>query len=248
MTSNSIARVAACATLLWVGTAQAAVTPQQKCQQAKLKAQGKLKSCLAKNSSGAIVGKTDESAECQTKFITALTKADTKASDAGTKCRYIDNGDGTVSDLNTGLVWEKKDTLAGIHHKDNRYTWADNDSTTPNGTAFTGLLGTLNAGTSFNSTAIVTPCFTGHCDWRLPTMQELRGIVDLSVPGCGSGSPCIDPAFGSTALESYWSAITSVSYPEYGLDLAWTVYSGSGDSYDSNKPTLLAARAVRGGL
>jgi hypothetical protein len=37
--------------------------------------------------------------------------------------RWIDNGDGTVSDYVTGLVWEKKHTLGGISDKNNRYTW-----------------------------------------------------------------------------------------------------------------------------
>ncbi|HYD49712.1 MAG TPA: hypothetical protein VEB21_15255 [Terriglobales bacterium] len=127
-------RVAAALAALMMSTSVfAATTPQQKCQTAKLKAQGKLEVCLKKQRSNVILGKADESAECLTKFQTALGKADTKAAAAmpPTSCRYIDNGDGTVSDLNTGLVWEKKDDLSGIHDKDNGYSWASS-GTTPN--------------------------------------------------------------------------------------------------------------------
>lgn len=40
--------------------------------------------------------------------------------------------------------------------------------------------------------------FRGHADWRLPTMIDLQGVVDTSVPGSGVDAPCIDPAFGAT--------------------------------------------------
>lgn len=42
--------------------------------------------------------------------------------------RYVDNGDGTVTDTQTGLMWEMKDNLDGLpdyanpHDADNTYT------------------------------------------------------------------------------------------------------------------------------
>jgi hypothetical protein len=41
---------------------------------------------------------------------------------AGATLRYQDNGDGTVTDKNTGLVWEKKSDDGGIHDMDNLYS------------------------------------------------------------------------------------------------------------------------------
>jgi len=239
---NSIFTVAVGMALL-VGSAGAAhaVDATQKCQQAKLKAQGKLKSCLTKNAAGVIAGKLDNSAECETKFTAALQKADDRATANGTSCRYIADAD-TVSDLNTGLVWEKK-TASGIHNVSTTYTWASSGAT-PNGTAFTTFLGTLNGGTSNDGTAVVTPCFTGHCDWRLPTVQELKGIVDLTATGCGSGSPCIDPAFGSTQASYYWSATTHSSFSSD----AWNVAFNDGFAGNFNKTSGIYARAVRDGL
>lgn len=36
---------------------------------------------------------------------------------------YIDNGDGTITDTRTGLMWEKKSDDGTIHDKDNVYSW-----------------------------------------------------------------------------------------------------------------------------
>jgi hypothetical protein len=37
---------------------------------------------------------------------------------------FVDNGDGTITDLWTVRMWEKKDDSGGIHDKDNTYSWA----------------------------------------------------------------------------------------------------------------------------
>ena len=42
---------------------------------------------------------------------------------AGAPLAYVDNGDGTITDLNTGLMWEKKSDDGTIHDKDDIYTW-----------------------------------------------------------------------------------------------------------------------------
>ena len=38
---------------------------------------------------------------------------------------FTDNGDGTVTDNRTGLVWEKKSDNDDIHDQDMTYTWVD---------------------------------------------------------------------------------------------------------------------------
>jgi hypothetical protein len=243
------------AAVLLLSVSAYAVTPAQKCQEQKLKAQGKLQLCLKKNSAKVLAGNPDASAACQTKFSAALTKA-------GTACRYLDNGDGTVSDLNTGLVWEKKDNLDGAvnasdpHDADNTYTWCSgsitpctNSADPPDGTAFTTFLYGLNGGTSPDGVAI-SGCFTGRCDWRLPTIAELSGILDLSAAGCGSGSPlgrpCIDPTFGPTQDFGYWSATTVAGNPFH----AWLIDLIGGTVRNTiEKPNnTIYVRAVRGGL
>jgi hypothetical protein len=249
---------AALSLTLFAGSASA--TPTQKCQESKLKAQGKFELCLKKNDAKTIGSKPDKSAKCRGKFQAALSKADQIAISAGTAaCRYVDNGDGTVSDLNTGLVWEKKDNLDGVvnlsdpHDADNEYMWSTgNPDSAPNGTAFTVFLYGLNGGYSPDGMA-TTGCFTDHCDWRLPTVEELVGIHDPTQGDCGPGGPgsgpCIDPVFGPTQRASYWSAtadgvnsggVWQVLFQQ--VTLFPIVLFGDGSSDHAS------ARAVRGGL
>ena len=222
-----------------IGTAQAAATPEQKCQQAKLKAQGKLAGCLAKNTAGVIGGKEDAEATCRTKFATALQKADDKAAAAEppTSCRYLANGDGTVSDLNTGLMWEQKTGILGtpnpsdIHDINNTYSWSAGvgGGTMRDGTAFTGFLATLNNDTASTNgvNAAITGCFAGHCDWHMPSVAEGWTIAPID--------PILGPDVG------YWSA-SSWSADSSGTSALYLFGLGA------NKSTLFPVIAVRGGL
>lgn len=166
---------------------------------------------------------------------------------------FVDNGDGTVTDNLTGLMWEKK-SAAGAgdgHDVLNTYNWsAASPYQKPDGTLFTTFLGTLNGGDYYNPTDMLDEsagagtCFANHCDWRIPTIVELKSIVELSASGCVvSGSPCIDPAFGPTLASNYWSSSTVAGTTSY----AWYVsfYEGFVSDYFKNVGYL--ARAVRSG-
>jgi len=153
----------------------------------------------------------------------------------GAPLAYADNGNGTVTDLNTGLVWEKVSDDGTVHDKDNTYTWAN---------AFTGHVATLNA-----------TSFAGHTDWRLPNVRELQSIVNYqsSSPmvssafktNCGPGCPAT--GCSCTASGNYWSSTSSVSSPSR----AWFVSFryGNVDAFSSSGSKSVAAfvRAVRGG-
>ncbi len=164
-----------CATLLWVGAAQAMNKAALTCEQSKLRADGVLGSCLAKNRANTLAGKPDQSAKCQANFTKALAKADKAATKARTSCRLVDNGDGTVSDLNTYLMWEKTTGTVGVILADppvtdvnNFYSWSNGDNLA-DGTALTFFLATLNNGASTDGGVgtSITGCFANHCDWRL---------------------------------------------------------------------------------
>lgn len=159
-----------------------------------------------------------------------------------TATRFIDNGDGTITDTQTGLQWEKKTDDGSVHDKDNIYRWS-NTGTAPDGTAFTDFLATLNSnclGTSGDGST-VTAGFAGHCDWRLPTIAELRSIL-LAPSPCGT-SPCINPIFGPTAASLYWSSTTHASLPSF----AWDVFFSDGLVVINGKFSINPVRAVRGG-
>jgi len=163
--------------------------------------------------------------------------------------RFVDNRDGTVTDRKTGLMWEKKDNLDGStdpsdsHDADDLFAWSSSGSV-PDGAVFTAFLFGLNGGTSPDGLA-TSGCFAEHCDWRLPTTEELVGIVDETLGTCSGGSgPCIDPILGPMQADGYWSATT------FSRDAtrAWLVDFSGGDLAEGDKAVNLFARAVRGGL
>jgi len=165
--------------------------------------------------------------------------------------RWVDNGGaGTVYDRVTELTWEKKTDDGGIHDKDNTYTWSTGTND-PDGTAFTTFLNTLNGGATGVGNCTSTVNFLGsggwagdgHCDWRLPTFQELHTI--LLAPFQCATNPCIDQTvFGPTQPAFYWSSSTDSLTPVN----AWGLFFSDGGPGNVQKLSLGAyARAVRGG-
>jgi hypothetical protein len=251
MTKASLT-VGACAALLWAGTVLATPTPQQSCDSARITAWKVYLSCvnsaLAKHAKGVSLDASAAFARCRHTYFKNWTKFQSKASLVGSTCvgtRYTDNGDQTVTDNLSGLVWEKKDDLGGDHDKDNSYTWSTGAPWAENGTVFTSFLSTVNGGGGF----------AGANGWRLPTLAELQTIVlDFACTGAFGGaectcpsSPCVDPALdaSNTQASYYWSSTTNA----YGPSNAWLVffYDG-GNGYWFGKGYTLFVRAVRGGL
>ncbi len=152
--------------------------------------------------------------------------------------RFNVNGDGTLTDNQTGLMWELK-SVAGtgdVHDVNNSYVWSITGSAS-DGTLFTTFLSMLNSDVSPNGGST---CFANHCDWRLPNIPELRTIVETSVPNCGSGAVCIDPAFGPTGGE--YSSSTTAADSSINV---WITNFNFALTTEFQKPFPLLARAVR---
>jgi hypothetical protein len=170
--------------------------------------------------------------------------------------RFNLNGDGTLTDNQTGLMWELSTGTIGatptsdVKDVNANYTWSKGDGT-PDGTLFTQFLATLNSdmiGKNADDTdSDPSTCLANHCDWRIPNLIELKAIVELSAPGCGSSAPCIDPAFGPTQGSTssfYWSSSQWTGNPGY----AWAAFFFNGHvTTIGNETSELSARAVRGG-
>jgi len=173
--------------------------------------------------------------------------------------RFVDNGDGTVTDNETGLMWEQKTgavgntgecpgavTCADPHNVNNLYSWASNLGEFEfSGVArFLYVLNDVEGGGA--------SCFAGHCDWRLPTSNGLGGIgpqqpAELeSIVDCSGGEPCVSPVFGPTASDIYWSSSPSPVGSCDGQSI-WVVDFGSGEGNGTVSTAKRFVRAVRGG-
>ena len=144
--------------------------------------------------------------------------------------RFNDNGDGTVTDTRTGLIWLKNANPCG---NQNWYYAVDYCSTLANGKA--GLTDGSTAG-----------------QWRLPSIQELEGIgTDPPTTYCLDGSCQQCPVtwtmpgapFTNVLSDFYWSGTSYVS----SNDFAWFVYMDGGVVYYDVKSDGCYGWPVRGG-
>jgi len=141
--------------------------------------------------------------------------------------RFTDNGDGTVTDNLTELIWLKDANCFG------QRTW-NNALSDSNGLA-SGSCG-LTDGSSAG-------------DWRLPNSNELASLVhkghyDPAVPDtlgtgrCSQGDP-----FNNVQLHTYWSSTPGAGSSES----AWFVYMGNGYVYYDLRTGFRYVWPVRGG-
>lgn len=248
--------IAACATLLSAGMAMATVAPtaQQACYYEQITAWKTYQSCMdgvvARDAKGASFDEFKALWQCRHAYFKKWTTFQTKRSLVGSSCqpvggaRFADNGDGTVTDNLSGLVWELKTSDSSVHKGSNLYTWSTG-SNAEDGTAFTNFL----------TAGLNTPGFAGGNGWRLPTLAELQTIlVDFACTGGGGGSkcictsPCVAFSDGNTQGYTYWSATSYVPIPGN----AWLVDFYNGFVFNNinlNSKTFSSyVRAVRGGL
>jgi len=152
---------------------------------------------------------------------------------AGADLAYQDNGDGTVTDVNTGLVWEKQSDDGSIHDRDLLFTWANAPS---------------------HITALNSANFANHNDWRMPNIRELSSIVNY-----GAANPAVvttafhDNCFGGctplncscTAFFAYWSSTASTHLPNSEFTVNFT--DGTSSVFTKNVSFTAAVRGVCGG-
>ncbi|MCP4114820.1 MAG: DUF1566 domain-containing protein [Desulfobacteraceae bacterium] len=94
------------------------------------------------------------------------------------KNNFIDNRDGTITDLATGLMWMRHDsgrfnageTGTGAMNWEESLAWAEDLE------------------------------YADYSDWRLPDAKELQTIVDYTRSPATTRSPAIDPSFSVTAI------------------------------------------------
>lgn len=110
---------------------------------------------------------------------------------------FVDNGDGTVTDRATGLMWMQTDSAAlkAGPRRDGRLDWRE----------------ALQWAADLD--------YAGHRDWRLPNAKELHSIVDYTRSPDATRSAALDPVFRATPITNeggrpdfgeYWTSTTHV--------------------------------------
>lgn len=136
--------------------------------------------------------------------------------------RYTDNGDGTVTDLVTGLIWKQ---------------CAEGLSTTA-AACDTGSAATFTWQEALERAQSVG--FAFHNDWRLPNFKELMSLVE---------SACAEPAINLTLFPftpssiRFWSSTPVRTTPNSAQNVGF----GSGYNGPSLKDNTYHVRLVRAG-
>ncbi len=126
---------------------------------------------------------------------------------------FVDNGDGTITDQATRLMWTQDDSGKGLNWQE-ALAWAQ----------------TKNSENHL-----------GYSDWRLPDIKELQSIVDYSRSPDATSSAAIDAVFNTTQITNedgaadypyFWSSTTHLNY-RGGGDTACYVAFGRGLGYDT---------------
>lgn len=136
------------------------------------------------------------------------------------RSQFIDNGDGTVTDTKTTLIWQKcPEGQSGTNCEigaAQSYSWQ----------------GALQRVVSMNSST----GFANQVDWRLPNIKELLSIVEH-----GCNSPALHPdVFPNVAPSvNFWSSTSSAG------SKANAIHFGAGITSRPEKTSLGQIRLVR---
>ena len=141
---------------------------------------------------------------------------------------FQNNGDGTISDLATGLMWQQTDNGSGID-------WE-------HALAYAQTQNNAN--------------YLGHNDWRLPNTKELQSIVDYTGSPYATNSanvgPAINALFSCTGILNdggkadypyYWTSTSAI--PKANGIYAYAWYVAFGTAEDGNGEDLHGAGAIR---
>ena len=155
--------------------------------------------------------------------------------------RFTDNGNDTVTDNLTGLIWLKDANCIATN-----YPGFDNDGTPEDGRVTwqhaLDFVEGINNGT-------YPVCGSGNIDWRLPNRRELFSMVhdeyySPSVPDtAGTGKWSEGDPFNNVQSNSYWSSTTYARI----TDDAWYVYMYNGNVITISKTSSRYVWPVRRG-
>jgi hypothetical protein len=144
---------------------------------------------------------------------------------------YQDNDDGTVTDLETGLMWQK--CPVGM-------AWVDggvpgNDPTGDSCSAAASLISWVDALNAADASA-----FAAQTDWRLPNKKELASLMDVSCK-----APAINTVFFPEVFTADFKRIWASTVTANSAKKAWATKYVTGDDILVSKQALLGVYLVR---
>jgi hypothetical protein len=145
--------------------------------------------------------------------------------------RFSDNGDGTVTDNLTGLIWLKDADCLGMAQ------WS----------VALGNVSNLNSGAEYSCTEYTAGTFD---DWRLPNARELASLRHLAFidptlgDAVGSGQWSEGDPFTGVQNYYYWTSTAAENDP---INEAWYLRVGTGVYSYFLKSNSVYVWAVRGG-
>ena len=154
--------------------------------------------------------------------------------------RFTDNGNGTIADNLTGLIWLKDTNCLGVNYPaqvpQGRGNWQ---------TVLAAVTG-INDGTYGD-------CSAGRTDWRLPNRKEIQSLLDYSntSPSIPSGHP-FSNVLSVTPLHFWTSTSSGYTVDDPNFRYAWYVslYDGMIDNspkdYTSPRIWLVRGPVVAG--
>ncbi len=133
--------------------------------------------------------------------------------------RFLDNGDGTITDTKTGLMWMELDSY---QHTGHWITWQESF----------GYIKKLNK-----------EGFADHYDWQMPTLKDLKTLYEPDKTNSRQvGSEMIihiDPIFAKEGSGAWWSLEPNGHFNGFGIEY------NKGSTFSSSKKSK-ARKATRG--
>ncbi len=151
--------------------------------------------------------------------------------------RFQDNGDGTLTDMLTGLMWLKDANSAG--------TIGHNPNGTGNGSMHWEPALDFVAGIN-DGTHDISSCasYTGeYTDWRVPNVNEIETLIHAGAEDPGDWLN--GQGFVNVRSADYWSSTQWASYTD--RNYAWVVSLGSGRISNERKSGFRFVWPVRAG-
>jgi hypothetical protein len=132
--------------------------------------------------------------------------------------RYTDNGDGTITDKTTKLMWKKcsegQSSFDCSNGSASNYNWK-------------------------NALSLNNSIFAGHSDWRLPNIKELGSLVSFN---------CYNPSINKTMFpntpDSFFLSSSSISNKH---NYIWRISFKYGYDNDKERNLSSKVRLVRSG-